>query len=492
MRGWRRTLWYVQAFYDRHKTVLIVSVIAGVILSLISIRLFAVIPGLKKTIYIGRVGHYSLAAIPRDIQEKVSFGLTQSFENGDVVPALASSFSREENGKAYRFTIRPKVAWQDGKEVTPEDVTYNFADTQVSRSQNDIVFRLTAQKQDPNAQEPVLPVSFTSIVSQPLFRQISYHNILFQPRQEIVGLGKYRIASISNQSGSIDEMTLESNSDELVYRFYATEHDAIIGFKRGEVDTVEGLLGTEDLSAQQNVGVTARTHTDEYIGLFFNMVQLENINNPLANKQLRQALNFALQKPTQNRAISPIDPQSFAYITQANDVENYNQNMTTATNLLMKLETPTKIVLDLQTPPNYTSIADQAKHDWEELGNMTADQCEQTNAAPRDQCENKRIQVNEHITSFPDTQNFQVIVAGQQIPNDPDQYTMWDSTQPTNFTHYKNPRVDKLLEDGRRTTDKEQRKLIYQEFQTTLVQDSPVIFYQYITTYDVARKVKLL
>ena len=47
------------------------------------------------------------------------------------------------------------------------------------------------------------------------------------------------------------------------------------------------------------------------------------------------------------------------------------------------------------------------------------------------------------------------------IPEDPDQYSIWHSTQDaTNITHYESPRIDKLLEDGRSEIDTESRRKI--------------------------------
>ena len=93
---------------------------------------------------------------------------------------------------------------------------------------------------------------------------------------------------------------------------------------------------------------------------------------------------------------------------------------------------------------------------------------------------------------MPDLSNYQVLLVGQQIPVDPDQYTFWHSTQQTNFTHYKNARVDKLLEDARKSTNREERKLYYQEFQRILIKDSPAIFLEPIKTYTVWHKSDLL
>jgi peptide/nickel transport system substrate-binding protein len=74
-------------------------------------------------------------------------------------------------------------------------------------------------------------------------------------------------------------------------------------------------------------------------------------------------------------------------------------------------------------------------------------------------------------------------------PDDPDQYSIWHSTQEaTNITHYENPRIDKLLEDGRSEIDLASRRRIYLDFQRFLVEDSPAAFLYYPATYTVSRR----
>ena len=86
------------------------------------------------------------------------------------------------------------------------------------------------------------------------------------------------------------------------------------------------------------------------------------------------------------------------------------------------------------------------------------------------------------------TANFTVLLVAQQIPTDPDQYNLWHSTQiGTNLTKFNRPRADKLLEDGRKSTDLKTRKAIYTEFQKYLTEEVPVIFLFHPTTYTVSR-----
>ncbi len=74
------------------------------------------------------------------------------------------------------------------------------------------------------------------------------------------------------------------------------------------------------------------------------------------------------------------------------------------------------------------------------------------------------------------------------LPRDPDQYTLWHSGQKNNITKYKNLRIDKLLEDGRKTVDLDERKTIYADFQKYLIDDVPAVFLYFPTEYQIKRK----
>src|SRR5581483_10094915 len=82
-------------------------------------------------------------------------------------------------------------------------------------------------------------------------------------------------------------------------------------------------------------------------------------------------------------------------------------------------------------------------------------------------------------------QNFQALLISQDIPADPDQYSLWHSTQlETNISHESSPRVDKDLEDGRKESDIDKRKASYADFQKVLLDDSPAAFL-YFPKYNV-------
>lgn len=78
------------------------------------------------------------------------------------------------------------------------------------------------------------------------------------------------------------------------------------------------------------------------------------------------------------------------------------------------------------------------------------------------------------------TGDFDAVILGWSLSLDPDQYSIWHSSQTKpgqfNFIHYSNPRVDELLEQGRLELDPDRRMRIYHEFSRILLEDSPIVY----------------
>lgn len=84
------------------------------------------------------------------------------------------------------------------------------------------------------------------------------------------------------------------------------------------------------------------------------------------------------------------------------------------------------------------------------------------------------------IERFIKTGDFDVVVLGWSLSLDPDQYSIWHSSQQApgqfNFIGYNNPTVDKLLEQGRLELNPDKRMKIYHEFAKILLEDSPIVY----------------
>jgi peptide/nickel transport system substrate-binding protein len=236
-----------------------------------------------------------------------------------------------------------------------------------------------------------------------------------------------------------------------------------LAFELGDVDQIIGILDPSPFSSWPKVKIDKTSNTGEYVAVFF-----DTQDKTLSDKNLRQALSYAINKGALGgeRAISPISIDSWAYNPQ---VKPYDYDPVKAKQMVEDYETSAKtgsLSITLTTPPILLTQAESISKDWQAIG------------------VNVSLQVISNVPS-----DYQAFLAIFDIPNDPDQYSIWHSTQTaTNITHYQNPRIDKLLEDGRSTISIEDRKQIYLDFQRFLVEDSPAAFLYYPTNYTISRK----
>lgn len=435
----RRYLWVSQSFLSRHSRLIWRT--AGIILGIILLFfLFArYLPTPKQSYRIARVGKYNLVDLPIDIQNEVSLGLVTVDDEGVVHPALASQFSLSDDGLTYTFTLDPKLSWHNGTRVVPADITYNFNDVEVSSDSDTVTYKL---------KEPFAP--FYSAVSKPLLKKNKF------------GVGEYRITKSVLGNGVLQKLIIESDTVRKIYKFYPTESSALTAFKLGEVDIVDGLtLYPESFNSDPTTSINKSEISRRHTVLFFN-----NNDSILTSKPTRQALAYAIKDKTHGstRQPSPISINSWAYNPL---VKTYDFDLPRAQNLFNQ-ENPNKnsVKLEIKTMLSYLDLAESIASDWREAFGVEVS-----------------VKVVSNIAD-----DYQILLADFAPPTDPDQYTIWHSTQPTNFTHYSNLKVDQLLEDGRRTSNLKLRRELYQDFQRFLLEDSPAVFLFASNSYTLERK----
>lgn len=454
LKRFRVSYWLVVGFFRKHALVVLMSLPLGFFAYLAYLKLAPLLPQPQPYRRIGRVGRFTLANLPSDIQRQLSLGLTSLTPAGEATPALALNWQVSDDGKFYTFHLDPRQQWSTGDSLKAIDITYTIEDVAITYPDSaTIKFELK------DAYAP-----FPTVVSQPIFRRPQkslLSPILPSPR--LLGNGEFRLKKLTSQGQYLKSIWLESASQKIRYTFYPTEEAALLGFKLGEVNTLTDMADPKDLASWSQVEITPLLHPDRYVAVFFNTQ-----DSNLADKNLRQALAYAIPEkpPGDNRALSSFNSQSWAYNPQ---VKPYLTNLDTAKDLLAKSQEETQSTnlpsLDLSTALAYLPLAEKIKASWESLGIAT------------------QIRVITHPPA-----DFQALLIAQQIPPDPDQYTLWHSSQPTNITRYQSHRLDKLLEDGRQTLDPAKRKELYQDFQRFLVEDTPAAFLFYQTTYTISRK----
>lgn len=436
----RRYYWVSQSFLARHSQIIIKT--TGIVLALILIFfLFSrYIPTQKHTLRIGRVGKYTLETFPADLQALLSDGLVSLNTEGDLSPALAKNWEVKDDGKTYIFTLDNTISWHDGSALTPEDISYNFQEVETELGDNTITYRL---------QEPFAP--FFSVLSRPILKKNKF------------GTKEFRLTKTQIGSGVLQSITLENQVERRIYKFYPTETSALTAYKLGEIDTVERL---SFVSGETRADSTSLIESNNQQGAQQSVLFFNNNDVILSSKSARQALAYAIADKTfgKERVISPINQSSWAY---NNLVKTYDYDQGRAKTLFSQdIQDANSQKLELKTILPYLDVAESIAESWRDTLGVSVE-----------------VKVVSSITS-----DYQIILADFTPPLDPDQYSIWHSTQPTNFTHFSNLKIDKLLEDGRRTSDQKLRKEIYQDFQRFLLEDSPAVFLFKSASFTLSRK----
>jgi len=435
LRYWIRLL---KAFLTRFRAILFAGIVFGL---LFFVALTVVLPRIftGQVEYIGITGRYRTDELPPAVLNMIGEGLTKVSENGTVEAALAESWETNSEGTEWTFKIKPGKVWHDGTPVTANTIQYSFEDAEIERpDESTIKFKLSS---------PFSP--FPSVVSKPTFKK------------GLLGTGEWKVLALKLSGPYVEEVVLRNEKGaRKILRFYPSDESTKIAFELGKVNMLSDFLDSAPFDAWATVSVEKVIREDRIVAIFFKLDNPE-FSGP-DKKALRQALSYAIQKDDFEgpRALGPISPNSWAYNPL---VKDYAFDPDRARELLKDRQ---GIEINLTTTPVLLKVAEKVAGFWEDVGVKT------------------NIQV---VSALPE--DYEAFLAIYDMPRDPDQYAVWHTTQTqTNVSKYSNPRIDKLLEDGRVELNFEERKKIYLDFQRFLLEDAPAVFLYHPVSYTITRK----
>ncbi len=399
---------------------------------------------------VGIAGIYSRRDLPNNlpdiIQAQASHGLTKISPKGEVLPDLAKSWEIKDDGKMFIFYLRPDIYFSDGQIFDSSSINYNFEDVAVERpTKQVIVFKLKDKY-------------------SPFLVTLANHKVF---KKNYVGVSEYKISEVNTNGEFIRSIDLFSKKDrkKVSYVFYDTQEALKNAYALGEVTSIVDInnvdyMGKVNLANFKNTSTSKNINYNKIVTIFFN-----NSDPLLSDKKVRKALAYSLPDsfPDGRKTYTPYR-QEYWFNSGA---ENYQKDLEYA-NLLLSQSDASKggsLKIELQTLSQYKSLAERISKEWKKIGINT------------------KIEVVDGVPT-----SYQAFLGELPVLKDPDQYTLWHTGQGSNITNYKNLRIDKLLEDGRRTYKLEDRKKIYADFQKYLLEDMPATFLFFPYTYTLNRK----
>lgn len=411
----------------------------------------------------------------------------------------AESYEVLEDGRLLKFRLRPGIRWFDGVELTAEDVEFTY--------------KLMIDPATPTAYaEDFKAVSSFAVTGkydfevrydEPFARSLVTWAHAILPKhalagedlmntkysREPLGAGPYKL-SVWEPGRRIvldvnpDYFQGRAYLDQVVYRIIPDLSTMFLELKAKNLDMM-GLTPQQYL--HQTTGKTWDEQYRKYKYLSFGYTFLGyNLRHPLfADVRVRRALAHAIDKeeivkgvllglgmPT----IGPYKPGTWIYNESITD---YAFDPARARAMLAEAGwTPgAKGVLTKDGRPfSFTILTNQGNDQRIKTATIIQQRLKEIGI----EVAIRTVEWAAFIKEFVDTGRFDAIIMGWTIPQDPDGFDVWHSSRAVagglNFAGFENPEADALLEKGRRTLDRGERKKIYDAFQEILHREQPYCF----------------
>jgi len=422
-------------------------------------------------------------------------------KNLDLEGELAKSWTISSDQRTITFTLKPDMKWADGKPLTSADVlfTWKLVTDENTRTPYASDYKLVIKAETPDAstfrvtyQEPYAPALDTwaglQILPKHLLEGQDINTTAFARKP--VGSNYYqlerwlngeRISLVKNPHSTQGEAKIE----RLVSRFIP---DAASQFLELMADNIDSM----NLNPIQFARIfPSRPDLTEKIGLYkelgnnYTYLGFNLKRKPFDDIRVRQAINYAVNKQelidgvllglgepvsspykpgtrwtNPDLAPYPYDPdKALALLKEAGYVDRDSEGYL--------LKDGKRLAFEMLTNQNkqreMSAVLIQRR--LKEIGI------------------DAKIRVLEwasFVGRFIKTGEFDAVVLGWSLSLDPDQYSIWHSSQQApgqfNFIGYNNPEVDRLLEQGRLELNPDKRMKIYHEFARILQEDSPIVY----------------
>jgi len=436
-----------------------------------------------------------------DIASLIFNGLVKYDKDLKLVGSLAESWEISPDGLAITFKLRPGVKWQDGKELTAEDVMFgyetiinpntrtaysgDFKEVKEARVVDPYTFRVVYKR----AFAPGL-TSWGSLVVLPkhLLQGQDINTTPFSRRP--LGTGPFRLKEWKTG----EKIVLEANPlyfegrpylDGIVYRIIPDPATMFLELKAGGIDYM-GLTPIQYNRQTETYKMRRDFRKYQYLAFAYTYLGYNLKDWKFQDVRVRQAISYALDKEEIIQGVQlglgiiatgPYKPDTIWYNP---NVAQYPYDPEKARKLLAEAgwgnERKDGILRKDGKPFEFMILTNQGN----EARAKCAEIIQRRLAAVGIAVKIRTVEWAAFINNFIDQKNFEAVILGWTLGQDPDLYDIWHSSKvgpkELNFISYQNKEVDSLLEKGRYTFDQKVRKACYDRIQVILAEEQPYTF----------------
>ena len=436
-----------------------------------------------------------------DISGLIFNGLLKYDKDLNLVGDLAESWEVSGDGLTITFKLRKGVKWQDGQEFTAEDIMFGF---QTILNPN----TRTAYAGDYKEVKEAFVVdryTFRVIYKRPFAPGLSsWGSLVVLPKHLLagkdinttpfsrnpVGTGPY----IFKEWKTGEKIVLRANPtyfqgrpwlDGFIYRIVPDPATMFLELKAGGLD----FMGLTPLQYTRQTD-TYKMRRDfckyKYLAFAYTYLGYNLKDGKFQDRRVRQAITHAINKEELIEGVllglglvatGPYKPDTVWYNPK---VKKFPYDPEEAKRLLAEAGWKTAgtdgILRKDGRPFEFTILTNQGN----ETRAKSAEIIQRRLKMVGIQVKIRTVEWSAFINEFIDKKNFETVMLGWTLGQDPDLYDIWHSSKvgpkELNFISYKNPEVDTLLEKGRYTFDSKVRKACYDRIQEILAEDQPYTF----------------
>ncbi|WP_025783411.1 ABC transporter substrate-binding protein [Sporosarcina sp. D27] len=423
-------------------------------------------------------------------------GLMRFDESNKVVTDIADTFDISEDKLTYTFVLKKGITFHDGEELTADDIVFTIEsimdDKNASFLKSDFEEVASIKKLDDYKLEIKLKEPFTPLLDKltvPILPKHAFEGVDMRTadfNSHPIGAGPYMFDKWDRGNA----LTLKAYSgffgtkpsiDKVIFKFIPDSNVRALQLKSGEVDVaLLDPVQVEKLEKEKNLKIYDVESAD-YRGVLFNM-NLDlwkdvNVRRAFSYATDRAQIVKGILKGHGSVAYSPLQHHEF----NNDQIEKYTYDVDKAKALLdesgwkedkdgIRYKNGEKLSFTITAPASDAVRVNMANYVAEGFKAIGADV--------------KVAALDWNAITIDETDAFMV---GWGSPYDADDHTHilfhTDESSLTssgyNYGSYSNAKVDELLEKGRTTTDPDERKAIYMQFQEELANDPAFDFIAY-------------
>ncbi len=435
-----------------------------------------------------------------EINSLIYNGLVKYDKDLNLVGELAERWEMSEDNLKIRFYLRKDVKWQDGTPFTSKDVEYTYkvyVDPKTPTAYATDFLRVkefrviddhTVEVIYDKLYAPALASWGQSILPSHLLegKEITESPLKRYP----VGTGPYKFKEWKTGEKTLLESYhhyFEGRPyiDQVLTRVIPDLATMFLELKAGRLDQM-GLTPLQYERQTDNEWFKKNFNKFKYLAFGYSYLGYNLKDWKFQDKRVRQALTMAINRESIVEGVllglgdvtyTPYKPDTFWYNPH---VKKFSYDPEKAAKLLEEAgwrDTNGDGIIDKDGKPFEFTIITNHGNDMRK------------NAATIIQKDLKKVGIDvkirviewaAFIKNFINKRNFEACLLGWGIGIDPNQIDIWNSAKTgeseLNFISYNNPEVDRLLELGVSTYDKEERKKYYDKFQEIIAEDQPYTF----------------